>query len=49
MINVWTKEDYHEYERQCKRINDAYAGAIPQEVVERYAAQIVNHQKELVV
>lgn len=28
MINVWTKEDYAEYERQCKRINDAYAGAI---------------------
>lgn len=49
MTNVWTKEDYAEYERQCKRINDAYAGAIPQEVVERYAAQIVNQQKQVTI
>lgn len=45
--NIWTKEDYAEYERQLAIINRAYGNSIPKEVQERHAANIVNQQKGL--
>lgn len=42
MTDIWTKEDFAEYERQCRLINDAYGHGIPETSVQRIAADIVN-------
>lgn len=47
MTDIWTKEDFAEYERQCKLINDAYGHGIPETSVQRIAADIVNKQKQM--
>lgn len=44
---MWTDEDYAEYRRQLQIIEKAYGNSVPQNVKERYAAQIVNAQKGL--
>lgn len=44
---VWTDDDYAEYRRQLENIRDAYGSSIPQETQERFAAEIVNRQKQL--
>ena len=47
MTDIWTKEDFAEYERQCRLINDAYGHGIPETSVQRIAADIVNKQKQM--
>ena len=44
--NNWTKADYAEYEKQLAIIQRAYGNAIPKEVQERNAANIITKQIE---
>lgn len=45
MTDIWTKDDYAEYKRQCERIADAY-GWMDMATIEKWAANIVNMQKQ---
>lgn len=46
MNEIWTQEDYAEYERQRALIKQHYAW-LEQERIDRWAAHIVNLQKQL--
>lgn len=45
MSEIWTTDDYNEYARQLRIIEDAYGESIPKATRERIAAEIVNNQK----
>lgn len=47
ITDIWTKEDYDEYARWLRQIEDAYGNAIPHATMERIAADIVNKIKAL--
>lgn len=43
---IWTNEDFEEYARQIEKISAAYP-SLPREIIERRAADVVNHIKSL--
>lgn len=49
MTDIWTQDDYAEYERQLALIKAAYGNSIPKEAMERHAADIVNKQKQITI
>ena len=49
MTNVWTQDDFTEFKRQCRLIDEAYGHELPYESVQRIAANIVNQQKQVTI
>lgn len=42
----WTQDDYAEYGRQLELMRKAWGYCIPDEILERRAAEIINYQKQ---